>query len=143
MVHGILEGRGPGTTFTVAAKDSPTGQETTRPVDTWIIRHPKSGLRLSILSSVQLDQKLPPFLPTPGAGESMITIYRGKERKTLKGFKVTDYTVCGPKKADGKLRSFVKPIVINVQANAIDGHADQPQLAAGSAPEHGGEDATA
>ncbi len=139
MITGILEGRGPSTTFTQI--DAATQRPITREVDTWIIKHPTSGLRLSILSSVQLDRKLPPFIG------SQVTIHRGKETKTSNGFKVTNYTVAGPFRTDGKARSWVRPPdVIDAQSRTIDGQADAPQLPAGAtagAAVHGGEDATA
>lgn len=137
MITGILEGRGPTTTFSQI--NPSTRNEEVREVDTWILRHPTSGFRLSILSSVQLDRKLPPFIG------DMVTIYRGEERKTLKGFRVTDYTVAGPKRADGKMRSWTRSEIIDASSRTIDGPSDMPQLTSGSTPTatQGGEDATA
>ena len=138
MISGLLEGRGPSTTFTQV--DPATQRPITREVDTWILKHPTSGLRLSILSSVQLDRKLPPFIG------SQVTIHRGKETKTSNGFKVTNYTVAGPFRTDGKARSWVRPPdVIDVQSKTIDGDQGAPQLPPGQAPAaaQGGEDATA
>ena len=137
LITGILEGNGPSTTF--SQKDNATGIEITREVDTWIIRHPMSGLRLSILSSVQLDTKLPPFV------NGAVSIYRGKEVKTSKGFRVTNYTVAGPKRPDGSLRSWVKPKIIDAASRVIDGQIDQAQIPAGPAAgaSAGGEDARA
>lgn len=133
LIEGYLEGNGPGTEFT--QKDQVTGQEVTRHVNTWILRHPTSGMRLSILSSTQLDDKLPPFKG------SMVSIYRGKERKTNKGFRVTDYTVCGPPRADKKPRSWVKELApIDVESRELPASATTPQLGAGQ-PD--GEDAVA
>lgn len=136
MVSGVLEGHGPSTTFTQV--DPVTKQETTtRVVDTWIIRHPESGFRISILSSVQLDNKLPPFV------DGFVSIYRGKDKKTAKNFRVADYTVSGPKRPDGTLRSWVRKSVINVEVNAIDAPTSAPQLTAGLASAPGGEDVAA
>ncbi len=136
LITGILEGNGPSTTFT--QKDNATGIEITREVDTWIIRHPLSGLRLSILSSVQLDTKLPPFV------NGTVSIFRGKDVKTSKGFRVTNYTVAGPKKADGTIRSWVRSKIINAQSRVIDGQVDQAQIPASTgAPAAESEDARA
>lgn len=136
MVAGFLEGKGPSTTFT--QRDPITQQDITREVDTWIIRHPNSGLRISILSSVQLDRKLPPFVGGP------VKIYRGKERKTLKGFRVTDYTVAGPMLPGGKFRSWAQPAIIDAQSKAIDAPTPVAQLPSSTGPGEGhGEDATA
>ncbi len=133
-VVGVLEGRGPATTFDrvdpVTKQDLPSQH-----VDTWIIRHPLSGYRISILSSIQLDDKLPPFIG------SEVTIYRGKEKRTAKGYKVTDYTVSGPKKTDGSRRSFIKALPpIDAQSRELGSGVQAPQLAAGR-PD--GEDAVA
>lgn len=147
MIEGFLEGNGPQADFTQI--DPMTRAEVTRAVDTWILRHPLSGYRISILSSVQLDKKLPPFAPGRDGVESLVTIFRGEDIKTAKNFKVTNYTVAGPKRADGKLRSWVQaPRVIEINAvetRTIDGHPDSPQLGAGAMPSaaHGGEDAAA
>ncbi len=136
LITGILEGNGPSTTFTT--KDNATGIEITREVDTWIIRHPLSGLRLSILSSVQLDTKLPPFVG------GTVSIFRGKDVKTSKGFRVTNYTVAGPKRADGTIRSWVRSKIIDAASRVIDGQADQAQLpASAGAPAAEAEDARA
>ncbi len=135
MIEGILEGRGPSTTF--SQKDPVTGQEVTRVVDTWIIASPAGNLRMSILSSVQLDRKLPPFIG------GMVKIYRGKEVKTGKGFRVTDYLVSGPRRPDGKPRSWVTGTIVDASANTIDGQ-DHPALPAPSVGSiSGGEEARA
>ena len=131
MIVGILEGRGKGAEFT--QRNPMTQQDETRHVDTWIVRNPSSGQRISILSSAQLDEKLPPF----EGGE--VRIYHGGQLKTRAGFKVNNYTVSGPKKADGSLRVFARkePRVLDVPAAAA-----QPQLNA-PGPQDGGEDAVA
>lgn len=135
MIEGTLEGRGPSTTFT--QKDQVTGQEQTRVVDTWIIASPGGNLRMSILSSVQLDRKLPPFVG------SHVKIYRGKDLKTRNGFRVTDYMVSGPRRADGQARSWVTGTIVDASANTIDGQ-DHPALPAPSvAALPGGEEARA
>ena len=135
LIVGVLEGRGPSVDFT--QMDGFTKQEVTRTVDTWIIRSPAGNLRMSILSSVQLDKKLPPFIG------GMVKIFRGKDVKTGKGFRVTDYLVAGPKLPDGKLRSFTVAPSIDAESRTIDGPQAAPQLPAGSAQVAGGEDARA
>lgn len=142
MIQGVLEGRGPSTEFT--QKDQFTGQEMTREVGTWIIRSPNGSLRMSILSSIQLMRKLPPFI-----GE-FVKIYRGKDLKTNKGFRVTDYLVAGPKRPDGQARSWVvseQDAAIEAEGRQIDGRAEQAQLPAGTMAgansQPGGEDARA
>ena len=134
LIEGILEGKGPSTTFT--QKDPATSQEVTRVVDTWLIASPNGSLRISILSSVQLDKKLPPFVG------GYVKIFRGKEVKTTKGFRVTDYLVSGPRRADGRPRSWVAGQVMDLPpGNTIDGQDNLSLPAPTSAPAPGGEDA--
>lgn len=129
LIVGILEGRGPSTTFT--QEDPYTKQPVTREVSTWIIAAPNGGLRLSILSSVQLERKLPPCV---GA---LVKIFRGKEKKTQKGFRVTDYMVAVERQANGKARSWVESQVIEASGNYIDAPTPSmlPQGAAAPADE--------
>lgn len=94
LVVGILEGFGNGTEF--------TQDGVTRHVNTWILKDPKSGFRVSILSSYRLDGDLPPFI---GA---LVKILRGKDIKTSKGFRVANYMVSGPKRPDGQERSWAR-----------------------------------
>ena len=82
-----------------------TKEETTSIVDTWILGAPNGGARVSILSAVQLDKKLPPFIG------SMVSILRGKDVNTTNGNRVTEYMVSGPKLADGQRRSWTMPKV--------------------------------
>lgn len=124
-IQGILEGKGPSTTFT--QEDPFTKQQVTREVDTWIVASPNGGMRLSILSSVQLDRKLPPCV---GA---FVRIYRGKDKKTLKGHRVTDYMVSVKKTSDGKPRSWVRPDVIEAEGRYIDAPTSGA-LPAGASP---------
>lgn len=93
-IEGILEGEGPGNDF----ENPQTGE--VRHVRSWIIRSFDGALRVSILSSAQLDMKVPPFLGGP------IGIARDKDLKTSNGFKVGDYKVWGPKLPAGKARVF-------------------------------------
>ncbi len=93
-VDGILEGNGP------QAEVMDPVDKTTRLVDTWIIAHPLGTARVSILTSAQLERKLPPFIGSP------VTIIRGKDIKATSGRRVADYMVAGPKRADGVRRSW-------------------------------------
>ena len=110
----------------------------TNHVNTWIICHPNGSIRMSILSSVQLDKKLKPFIG------SLVKIHRGKEVKTgTAGRKVTEYTVCGPKLANGKRRSWVDDsprAAIDAESRSVDA-SELPPGVAGALP--GGEDARA
>jgi hypothetical protein len=94
-VEGILEGNGVPAEFA----DKRTGE--VKEVQTWILRHPKVNLRISILSSAQLDRKLPPYIGGP------VKIFRGPAIKLKNNAgEVTDYAVSGPKRADGKPRDW-------------------------------------
>jgi hypothetical protein len=129
LVTGLLEGMGPVVELT--RMDRQTKEETTSLVNTWILAGPNGGARVSILSSVQLDKKLPPFIG------GIVSILRGKEVNTQNGNRVTEYMVSGPKKANGERRSWVRPQVID--AVSVEGGKAAPQLAAPSAAA-GGED---
>ncbi len=118
LVEGVLEGNGPETEFERIEKG--TGVVSYNTVQTWIIRSHDGGQRISILSSAQLDRKLPPFVG--GA----VKIVRGRNIDTSNGQRVTDYLVAGPKAKDGSARSWATP------AKAIDVTAAQPQLSAGA-----------
>jgi hypothetical protein len=87
----MLEGNGPEAEFS----DRDTGIVST--VKTWVLS--KNGVRVSILSTAQLDKKLPPFV----GGEVSIT--RGEDKKFSGGI-YTEYLVLGPKRADGKARNW-------------------------------------
>ena len=102
MVAGYLEGNGPEAEFA----DKDTGEVKT--VKTWIISAPDGGQRISILSSAQLDRKLPPFVGGP------VKIVRGKDLKTGNGHRVTDYLVAGPKLPNGQRRSWARPPMLDV-----------------------------
>jgi hypothetical protein len=93
-ITGILEGYGPGNDFV----NEDTGE--IRHVDSWIIASPDGGLRVSILSSAQLDRKLPPFIG------GMVGVARNKDLKIQNGHRCADYHVWGPKATDGKRRSW-------------------------------------
>ncbi len=132
LICGVLEGYGPDAELT--RMDPLTKESVTQVVHTWIIAAPGGGLRVSILDTVQLAKKLPPFIG------SSVKILRGKDTKTGNGFKVTNYMVSGPKRTDGKARSWARPLVIDAQS--IDAPA-APQLAQGAPAYEGGEDAQA
>lgn len=121
-IDGILEGNGPDAELSRA--NTVTKQVETVLVPTWIIRDERSGRRLSILGSVQLDKKLPPFVG--GA----VTIVRGDEVETSNGFKTTNYNVRGPKLPNGQVRSFVKPR----EQKVIDAVAEEKPAVAGALP---------
>lgn len=137
MIRGYLEGYGPPVELT---QTDAMGRPVTNHVNTWILRSPNGSLRMSILSSVQLDKKLKPFIG------GMVSIYRGKDVKTgTAGRRVTEYLVGGPKRTDGTLRSWVD----NSPASAIDAEsvpvsiADAPVSGSLTAGSPGGEDARA
>lgn len=92
-IEGILEGMGPGNDFV-------DDNGVVRHVDSWIIASPDGGLRVSILSSAQLDKKMPPFVGGP------VGVARAKDLKIANGHRCADYYVWGPKKADGTARVF-------------------------------------
>jgi hypothetical protein len=91
-ITGLLEGYGPGNDFV----DEETG--VVRHVDSWIIASPDGAMRVSILSSAQLDRKLPPFI-----GE-FVGIAREKDLKISGGHRCANYHVWGPKMEAGKRR---------------------------------------
>lgn len=98
MIAGILEGNGPPAEF---ERLNPVTKELEiNTVQTWIIASPSGDLRLSILSSVQLDSKLPPLVG------GMVQIIRGKDINTKNGQRVTNYLVAAPKLEGGKRRSW-------------------------------------
>jgi hypothetical protein len=112
-IEGILEGEGPGNDFV----NEQTGE--VRHVKSWIIRSVDGSMRISILSSAQLDRKVPPFVGGP------IGIARDKDVKGGNGFKVGDYKVWGPKLPNGKVRDFTVPKMIETSAT------ERPALPAG------------
>ncbi len=135
MIIGVLEGEGPEAEFT--QMDPVTKEQVTRTVKTWIIAAPDGGIRLSLLSSVQLDKKLPPFIG------GMVKVVRGKDMKTNNGiFRVTNYMVAGPKLPGGKSRSWVRPHVIDATSTDAGNAGALPPGAVPSA-DQGGEDAHA
>jgi hypothetical protein len=95
MVEGILEGNGPVAEFT----DEDTGEVSH--VNTWVIRDPSGAMRVSILSSAQLDRKCIGFIG------HFIKIARGED-VPVKGTKrrMTEYLVWGPKLANGVQRQW-------------------------------------
>lgn len=130
-IVGILEGYGGDTEFT--QKDPTTGKEITNTVHTWIIRSLYSNARLSILSSVQLDAKLPPFIG------DQVSIIRGKDVKTSNGRRVADYLVKGPRVV-GKDRQWAKK---SLPKPPIDVQPNQLTEGSSSTPPEGHEDAQA
>lgn len=132
-IEGILEGYGKPTEFTT--KDPATGNDVTRTVNTFIVKALSGNMRVSILSSVQLDAKLPPFIG------DRVAIARGQDIKSRSNaaFRIANYVVKGPP-VSGKNRAEMwaskalpKPVI------------DIPALTAGSAAEapQGAEDTAA
>lgn len=113
-IKALLEGNGPDAEFV----DEKTGVVSY--VKTWIFG--KGGLRVSILSSAQLDRKLPPFVG------SIVSVTRGAE--TRKGDRVhTEYLVAGETRSDGRPRDWatkaerpmlVAPAATDAATNAED-----------------------
>lgn len=94
-----LEGKGP-----QAEVEDPRTREL-KLVDTWILRSlDGTGVRASILTTAQLDKKLPPF--QGGA----VSITRGETFDTGSGRRVTEYLVAGPTRADGTKRTWATPV---------------------------------
>ena len=89
VYHGILEGNGPDAELT----DAMTREM--KVIQTWILRDKDSGVRISFLSSAQLDRKLPGFV----GGE--VKIARGSDRNIGGGKRLTEYFVGGPKSESG------------------------------------------
>lgn len=119
MIEGILEGNGPEAEF--EHKDMATGIVTTKVVQTWIIASQDGGQRAGILSTAQLDRKLPPFVG------GNVKIIRGKDLKMANGHRVTDYLVAGPKLTGGKRRSWaMKPVIETHEAPQLPAGAEAP-----------------
>jgi len=117
MIAGLLEGNGPEAEFTHV--DKATGKVTHTIAQTWIVKDPKGGQRASILSTAQLDRKLPPFIG------GLVKIVRGPDIQTNNGYRVTDYLVAGPK-IEGVTRTWAtKPV--------LDAAPAQPMLAESAA----------
>ncbi len=96
-LSGILEGHGPDAEF--EHSDKLSGVVTTTIVKTWIIADPTRTVRVSILSSAQLDKKLNGFI-----GDH-VTIARGQDVNISGGRRMTEYIVFGEKIA-GKRRQW-------------------------------------
>lgn len=103
-----LEGNGPVAEFTEI--DQKTGVVEVQRVKTWVLS--KDGVRISILSSTQLDTKLPAFV-----GE-VVSITRGEDKKRTSGpGTYSDFLVIGETRADGTARDWSKkPTVPQVKA---------------------------
>jgi len=106
MVCGMLEGNGPDAEI----EQVTNGVIETKIVQTWILASPDGRKRISILSSVQLDKKLPPFIG------GLVKIIRGKDENTKNGRRYTDYAVAGTK-IEGKIRNWARtPQMIDASA---------------------------
>jgi hypothetical protein len=126
-VEGILEGYGPGNDFV----NEETGE--VRHVDSWIIASPDGTLRVSILSSTQLDVKLLPFIGQP------VIIARNNDIKLAGGHRCGDYHVGGPRQANGEARRWgvipAAPTPPSLPAGTVDANvvnANAPALPAGT-----------
>lgn len=113
-IEGILEGYGPGNDF-----EDDDGE--VRHVNSWIIASPDGTLRASILSSTQLDSKLPPFIGLP------VIIARKEDIKLAHGHRCGDYHVGGPRLKSGEPRRWGK---IPAAEPALPAAPEVPQLAA-------------
>jgi len=117
-IEGILEGEGP-----MAEVNDPTTGEV-REIRTWIIANASGTARVSILTSAQLERKLPPFVG------GFVKIVRGKDIKTNGGRRVADYLVGGERLPDGKKRTWARPPMIDATAEAKQLPAGTPETAA-------------
>lgn len=120
-ITGVLEGMGPGNDFV----DEDSG--VVRHVDSWVIASPDGNMRISILSSAQLDKKLPPFVG------GIVTIARQVDIKLAGGHRCADYLVWGPKLAKGQRRVFHTSLAKTIEATGTEAKA----LPAGDAPAAG------
>ena len=94
-IEGFLEGHGPMAEFT----DTDTGEVTY--VKTWIIANHDKSVRISILSSAQLDRQLNGFIG------SWVKIARGGEVNIAGTRKrMTEYAVWGPRNPGGVPRQW-------------------------------------
>lgn len=121
MIHGVLEGNGPEAEF--EHLDKTTGVITTNVVKTWIIASMDGRQRISILSSAQLDRKLPGFVG--GA----VKIVRGKDINTSNGQRVTNYLVGGPRSKDGHTRNWATRPVLDVTDHKMIGDGNHAPTA--------------
>lgn len=97
-ITGYLEGNGPDAVF--ENMDKVTKEITIRIVKTWIFASPDGSMRASILSTVQLDRKLPPFIG------SNTTVIRGEDLDIGGGHRCSDFLVGGERLPEGKRRTF-------------------------------------
>lgn len=103
---GLLEGNGPDAEFV----DDATGEVSY--TKTWIVS--KDGVRVSILSTVQLDKKLPPFVG------GIVSITRGEDVRSGQRL-YTEYAVAGPRRQDGQRRDWsTKPKQLTAAQSAED-----------------------
>jgi hypothetical protein len=100
IIGGILEGRGGAVEMDEI--DPVTKRVITKHVGTWVVRHPRTGLRASFLTAAQLEEKLPPFVGGP------VKIYVGGMLESKKGRRYRDFRVGGPKLPNGETRTFAR-----------------------------------
>lgn len=114
-ITGILEGHGPVAEFA----DQDTG--VIKEVNTWVIADSTRTVRVSILSSAQLDKKLNGFI----GGE--VTIARQGDVNIGGGRRMTEYIVFGPRLANGRQRQWFD---VPDSERMIETHAEQRALPA-------------
>lgn len=111
MVVGVLEGNGPEAEFEHA--DKATGVIELSKVKTWIIASEDGSKRISILSSVQLDRKLPPFMG------HLVKIIRGEDENIGNGRRMSNYMVAGTKLSGGQRRSWAVQPAIEASSHEV------------------------
>lgn len=107
-IRGVLEGRGGD--VDLEQVDRIQGTVTIRQVSTWVVREPKSGVRVSFLTSTQLEDKLPPFIG------GNVDIYVGGLIESSKGGgrRYRDFLVGGDKLPNGQQRTWAKQLAAPV-----------------------------
>jgi hypothetical protein len=121
VISGILEGNGPVAEF----PDPHTGE--VKEVQTWILADATGAVRISILSSTQLDKKLNGFIG------HFVKIARGRDRNIGNGKRMTEYKVWGPKLPGGARRQW-----FDIPASERAQILDMEQRRALPAGDHGG-----
>jgi len=106
QITGILEGNGPQAEFI-----DKMGVVTY--VNTWIVADRTGSVRVSLLSSVQLDKKLPGFVGCE------VTIARGPQVDVGGGQRMTKYFVMGPRLPGGQRRRWAQEQVIEADTRAL------------------------
>lgn len=115
LIDGILEGSGGA--VELESIDRATMSVSTKEVGTWIVRHPVTGYRISFLSTVQLDNKLPPYVG------GRVKIYVGPMLDSSKGHRYRDFRVGGERRDEprsfARINPITSPAVIDVPPAAM------------------------